>query len=80
MQITVRLLSGMRKYLPNAGTGIDTCELDMNDGATVGTLLEHLNIPREKPKTILINRSFADVSRELNEGDTVSVFEPVSGG
>jgi len=80
MRVTVRLLVGMKKFLPKSSAEGDTCELILDDGATVRSVLASLRIPEDMPKTVLINRLRSPLDAKLEHGDTVSVFEPVSGG
>ena len=80
MRVTVRLLTTMRKYHPVSESGEDTCELTLDKNATVEALLQELQIPDEVPKTVLVNRLHAKFERRLQEGDVISVLQPVSGG
>ena len=70
----------MRKYHPDSATGEDTCELTLDKNATVRVLLQELRIPDEVPKTVLVNRLHAKFERQLQDGDVISVLQPVSGG
>ena len=80
MRVTVRLLTSMRKYHPVSASGEDTSELTYDENATVQVLLQELRIPDEVPKTVLVNRLHAKFERQLQDGDVVSVLQPVSGG
>lgn len=80
MRITVRMLTSMRKYHPVPGSKDDTCELTLEDGATVQTLLQTLHVPDNVPKTVLVNRLYAKLERKLQDDDVVSLLQPVSGG
>ena len=80
MRVTVKLLTAMRKYHPAPESGEDTCDITLTGKATVHTLLHKLNIPDEVPKTVLVNRAFAEFSKSLKDGDVVSVLQPISGG
>lgn len=60
--------------------------LELQDGSTVGDLLEHFFIRCPELKEIAgslllaVNREFADRTVGLREGDEVGVLPPVSGG
>ena len=79
MRVTVRLLTTMRKYHP-VSESEDTCELTLDKNATVLALLQELRIPNEVPKTVLVNRLHAKFERQLQDGDVISILQPVSGG
>lgn len=80
MEVTVRLLSGMRKYLPEPKSGQTSCEINLKSGSTVASVLARLGIPADKRVTVLVNRLFSDSSCVLQDGDVLSVFDPVAGG
>ncbi len=80
MQITVRLLAGYRRYLPQdhdlqAGYGYD-----VPLGYKVGDILAELPIPVDDAFTFLLNGSHAQWDQVLNEGDILAVFPAVGGG
>lgn len=78
MQIDVKLFSRFREHLPAETRGEAT--LTLAEGATVGDLLEHLNINR-RVKLITINDEPAtDWARPLDDGDRVRIFPFVVGG
>ena len=80
MRVTVTLLTAMQKYHPAPDSGEDTCDITLSDKATVHTLLKKLQIPDDVPKTVLVNRLFAEYGKTLKDGDEVSVLQPISGG
>src|SRR5580700_11292983 len=66
----------------------DAAEVELPDGATVGSLLEHLRagLPERAPIkafrgiAVGVNAEYAQVSQVLHEGDEVGLLPPVSGG
>jgi len=68
--------------------GPDATEVELPDGATVGSLLEHLRatLPERAPKDALsgiavgVNAEFAQAAQLLHDGDEVGLLPPVSGG
>jgi molybdopterin synthase sulfur carrier subunit len=79
MIIKVRLFANLRDYLP-PGSDRFSCQIETNDGAAVGDILNRLNIPDDMPKIILINGIHSDQKDLLKDGDVISVFPPIAGG
>jgi len=80
MRIRIRFFASFRQI-----TGVDSEELDVTEGLTVGTLIEDLKrrheALEEKMKMLVaINGEYADPDTVLREGDEVALFPPVSGG
>lgn len=78
MKITIKLFAILQSYLAESTKG--TCMLDFPDGISVLQVLNHLGIPKEIPKIILINGMQRKAEDTLREGDTLSVFPPIAGG
>lgn len=84
MNIEVRMFMEFRSYLPPDATG-GRVAISLEEGATLETLLNLLDIPLDKPKITVINGvslglSDAVPSPVLHEGDIVAFFSPVGGG
>ena len=79
MIVDVKLFASLREYLP-ADAQDFTAKAPAAAGAKVKTLLDWLKLPVELPKVILINGRHANETDEVQEGDVVSVFPPISGG
>ena len=79
MRVFVKLLTGMQKYLPGPSQD-GTCEISIPDTTTVESLLGQLGIPADVPKMVLINRRHAKSGQALEDGDIVSVLQPIAGG
>jgi sulfur carrier protein ThiS len=54
--------------------------MEVEDGLTLGGLLDKLGIPDSEPKILFVNGIHAQRSQTLKDGDRVSVFPPVAGG
>ena len=56
--------------------------MDLEDSATVGTVLKRIHCSRLKAKLLLVsvNGVRAGTDRELKDGDVVGFFLPVTGG
>ncbi len=80
MQIEAKLFANLRKKLPPGSSG-SKAQITLEDGATIQTLIDFLNIPVELAQMVLVNgEQTREFDRQLAEGDTVSIFPPVAGG
>ncbi len=77
-RVEVRLFGNLRSYMPVPGA--QSAVVVVSEGASLGDLLEQLNIPQGDPKILLINGIHAERDHRLSEGDRVSVFPPIAGG
>lgn len=77
MKISVHLFLNLTKYSP---TGESRFDIDLDERATIGRLLENLSIPLKPDKVILVNGRQAGRDHVLEAGDLVVVFPPVAGG
>jgi len=77
--VQVRLFATLRRYFPDLQLG-ESITVDLPDGATVGQLIEHLNIPIEEVKIVFVNNIVRDMESTLEDGDMVGIFPPVGGG
>ena len=80
MQITIRLLAGYRKYLPQAHDANAGYRYQAPPGACVGDVLDTLPIPHGDVFTFFVNGRHAQHDQLLHEGDVLSVFPAVGGG
>ncbi len=75
MQITIKLMGFLKDKTPPDST------LTLADPTTVEEVLNALDIPRELVQVTTVNGSFEqDRSRQLVDGDELSVIPPVGGG
>jgi len=77
MRVTVRLFGDLRKYLPK---GQELLHIELPDGATSGTLLQHVGIHPGEVWLVRANRQVIPEDQSLHDGDEVEIFEPVGGG
>jgi sulfur carrier protein ThiS len=77
MHIQVRLYSHLKRHAPE---GKMVFPLNLPAGATVKTVLEHLELNDQVQKIILVNGRPAQGDTILDEGDLVVVFPVVEGG
>ena len=83
MKITVTLFGGLRQYLP-AGSGYNKCDIEVDEGASLQSLLGKISIPADKPFLVMHNdtRITPEQYAELyikNE-DEVVLLPPIKGG
>ena len=77
LEVHLQLYSILREKLPPEAKG--RAVLKMEEGATLGDILEELEIKRRV--VISVNDAHeADKSRRLQDGDQVKIFSSVSGG
>ena len=79
MKVELRLFASLTSYLPD-GTAGHSCVREMDEGATIGELLEELKIPPHLPAIILVNGIHAEEDQALKDGDRLAVFPPIAGG
>jgi len=81
MRGTVKFFASLRE-----AAGRSEMDWDLEEGATVETLVAHLHksIPGFEEWTdrawIAVNRCYTTLDTSLQEGDEVAMFPPVSGG
>ncbi|MGE4607143.1 MAG: MoaD/ThiS family protein [Myxococcota bacterium] len=84
MRVHVRLFASLRDRFPGAARGRGDVELASD--ATLADLIEHLAIPDRLAQMVLVDGQQAPrkggerVHVILSDGQTVSIFPPVSGG
>ena len=83
MQVSVTLFGGLRHYLP-PGSSFNNCKLDVDEGASLETLLGQLPIPADKPFLVLYNderinpEDYASIT--IDADDQVVLLPPIKGG
>ncbi|MCX5860964.1 MAG: MoaD/ThiS family protein [Desulfomonile sp.] len=79
MKIQVILYASLAHLLPPSSCG-NACFLELDQGATIGSLLGSLKVPSDSPKIIFLNGRHAKETQILCDGDRVAVFPPIAGG
>jgi sulfur-carrier protein len=80
MQIEIKLLTGLKQYLPDPDATGTVRPLEIAEPATVKHVLEKLGIPPDTPKVIMINDRQGALEDDVAPGDRVTFFPPVGGG
>jgi sulfur carrier protein ThiS len=79
MVVTVRLHTVLRRHTPE-GT-VDRLTLDLADGATVATVLDHLGIRVTGDLILLVlNGRLVSPEQALADGDDLRLVPAISGG
>jgi len=79
MKVEVKLFANFREYLP-PGSDKYGILLELEEGTTIGQVLEGLKIPESVPMITLVNGIHRRAEDPLEPGDVLSVFPPVAGG
>ncbi len=83
ISVTLKLYASLGAYLPQ-GAERNTAEVATAAGATVQSLLDEHNVPREACHLVLLNGVFQPregrAAAKLSQGDAVAVWPPVAGG
>jgi molybdopterin synthase catalytic subunit len=76
VKVSVRLFAALRERAGSA-----SLDVVLADGATVGDVWPPLGLGAEPPGLLYaVNRSYAERSEPLSDGDEIAVIPPVSGG
>ena len=84
MRVHVRLFANLRDRFPSGARGQG--DVDLDDGASLADLIERLEIPDPQRQMVLVDgqqvlrKARGRAERILQDGETVSIFPPVSGG
>lgn len=83
MNVTLKLYATLSDYLP-AGARQNMVQVEVDDDATVGRLIDRYNLPPRLTHLVLVNGHYctpeARAGRSLAEGDTVAIWPPIAGG
>ncbi len=75
VHININLCATLTEFIPeNAGN------YPIDQGASVGSLLEQLGVPQDKVKFIFIDGKKSNIISALHGGERVSIFPIVCGG
>ncbi len=80
MLVEIKIFSSLRHYVPSSEKRLEGDKWNIPEEATVGQVLEMLNLPEKEVKILLINGRHGDKERILKEGDVFHVFPPMMGG
>jgi molybdopterin converting factor small subunit len=80
MVIKIKAFSFLRNYLQPSDNRLDDDEWVVPDDATVGQVLEMLNLGGRGDLLLLVNGNHAQSEIVLSEGDALSILPPIGGG
>jgi molybdopterin converting factor small subunit len=73
--IDLKLFATLASHLPANATA-----LAIEEGTTIGQLIDRLDIPLPEAKLIFVNGVRKDLDTVLHGGERVGIFPPVGGG
>lgn len=84
MQITFKLYATLGDLLPSHAVR-NVAKIQVDDNATLHSIIDEYRVPRELAHLVLINGVFVcDADRDqaglLKEGDVLAIWPPVAGG
>lgn len=79
MQIELALFAKLSARYPVGGSGREPRPLDIDEGMTVGALVEQIGLAEEQRITFVNGRHAPD-DRILAQGDRLAIFPPIAGG
>lgn len=83
MQLTVKLVGPLSRYLP-AGSEGGITKVEAEPGTTVSGLMKNLGLPEDLKCMISINDDLVPIgerqSRALSDSDSVKIIPPLKGG
>ena len=79
MKLTVKLSTTLRDHVPDyvPETGL---QVEMPQGSTVAQLAQHLGLPLQDIKIVMINGRQRKAGDLLRDGDRIAFFPAVGGG
>ncbi len=76
MKLKVNLMSLFAKYSKEDSEGFT----HLDHGRTIKALAEHLGLPLERVKIVMVNGQQGDLETLLSDNDLVYIFPPAIGG
>ena len=76
MKLKVNLMSLFAKYSKEDSEGFT----HLDHGRTIKALVEHLGLPLERVKIVMVNGQQGDLETLLSDNDLVYIFPPAIGG
>jgi sulfur carrier protein ThiS len=84
MRVTLKLYATLTDYLPPAARGDNRVLLDVDDGATIASLIAPYNIPPRLAHLVLVNGLYVPpperAARTFRDGDVLAIWPPIAGG
>jgi sulfur carrier protein ThiS len=84
MRITLKLYATLTDYLPPAARRDNRVEVDVDESATIESVVAPYGIPSRLQHLVLVNGLFvpreARASRTFRDGDVLAIWPPIAGG
>jgi molybdopterin converting factor small subunit len=77
--VQVKLFATLRRQVPELEIG-EAMAIELPDDATVGDLLDELDLPEEQVKVVFVNAVVRKEAHPLSDRDDIGIFPPVGGG
>jgi molybdopterin synthase sulfur carrier subunit len=78
MNVRVNLYATLA--LQTTKQGSEASLIEIEDGTSIGDILDRLGVSRDAPKIIFLNGIHADLETIPKDGDRIAVFPPIAGG
>jgi molybdopterin synthase sulfur carrier subunit len=78
MNVRVNLYATLA--LQTTKQGSEASLIEIEDGTSIGDILDRLGVSRDAPKIIFLNGVHADLETIPKDGDRIAVFPPIAGG
>ena len=76
LRITIKCFASLAEFQP-----ADAEAFPVSEGATVGSVIDGLAIPRDQAHLVFVNNTvLRNLDTKLKDGDVVGVFPPIGGG
>jgi sulfur-carrier protein len=79
MRVRVKLFASLVRYFDDAAAGVPF-EIEVAEGATLGDLVNRLELPHEEVKVFFVNGRACPIGWSLKPNDEVGIFPLVAGG
>ncbi len=80
MIIEIKVFSWLRNHVQSFNNRLDEDKWNIEEGATVGQVMEMLHLAGRGDLILLVNGRNANKESVLNEGDVLSILPPIGGG
>lgn len=77
--IELALFAKLSSRYPVSGNGRESRPLDLDEGTTVGALVQRMGFENE-PRITFVNGRHARDEHALADGDRLAIFPPIAGG
>jgi sulfur carrier protein ThiS len=84
MRVTLKLYATLTDYLPAGARRDNLVQLDVDDAATIASVVEPFGLPPRLVHLVLVNGVYVPPAeravRSLRDGDALAIWPPIAGG